>query len=324
MIHKKYDVALVGARGYVGAEMIRILCRHPQMNLTYASSGAVKGKSVRSEVPEYMGDLAFVAPSPEGVVDAGADVVILAMPNGQAAPYVAALDASGFDGLILDLGADYRFDDAWVYAIPELDHDLLPGAKRIANPGCYATAAQLAIAPLNTHFTEPPRIFGVSGYSGAGTSPSRKNDPKVLKDNLMPYALVGHGHEKEMARRAGGPVHFTPHVAQFFRGLSITMDVVLDVEVDQREVYEHFEKRYGEVSLVRVRYDVAEIQNVAGTPFCDVGGFAVAEGGRRVVIVSVLDNLLKGAASQAMQNINIALGINEFAGLDLSPASHAI
>lgn len=134
-----------------------------------------------------------------------AEAVFLALPNGKAAPFVAAIEQDKPQTAIVDLSADFRFDDAWYYGLPELTRTRYTGERRIANPGCYATAMQIAIAPLAGQLAAPPSCFGVSGYSGAGTTPSDRNDPEKLRDNLMPYQLVGHMHEREVSRRLGFP-----------------------------------------------------------------------------------------------------------------------
>src|SRR5690606_17762708 len=128
--------------------------------------------------------LVFEALSPEQAAARAVDAVVLALPNGASAPYVEAL---GERPVLVDLSADHRFDDGWRYGLVELFRDRLRGARRISNPGCYATAAQIALSPIAAELTAPPRIFGVSGYSGAGTTPSDRNDPDKLRDNLMPY-----------------------------------------------------------------------------------------------------------------------------------------
>ena len=129
--------------------------------------------------------------------------------------------------VIVDLSADHRFDDAWYYGLPELTRHAIAANARISNPGCYATAMQLAIAPLTDQLAGPPQCFGVSGYSGAGTTPSDKNNPDKLRDNLMPYALVDHVHEREVSRQLGMPVEFMPHVAPHFRGITMTVNLWL-------------------------------------------------------------------------------------------------
>ena len=223
----KKTIGIVGARGYAGAELIRLVAVHPALELAYVSSRALAGQRVDSQVPEFHGDLGYSAPEPGDLPKLGADIVVLALPNGNAAACVAAFDAAGADPLIVDLSADYRFDDQWYYGLPELTRDKWRGERRISNPGCYATAMELSVAPLKDVLGAPPVCFGVSGYSGAGTTPSDKNDPEKLRDNLMPYALVGHGHEREAAYRLGLPVDFMPHVGPYFRGLTVTTNLYL-------------------------------------------------------------------------------------------------
>jgi N-acetyl-gamma-glutamyl-phosphate reductase len=241
--------------------------------------------------------------------------VILALPNGKAAPYVEAIDAVAPGTLIVDLSADYRFDRTWYYGLPELTRDKWRGERHISNPGCYATAIELAVAPMKDVLAAPPVCFGVSGYSGAGTTPSDKNDPEKLRDNLMPYALTGHVHEKEASFQLGMPVEFMPHVAPHFRGLTVTSNLYLSRAMGREDVLARFRNAYGPEKLVRVLDDPPWVSRIAGRHHAEIGGFRLSADGRRVVIVATLDNLLKGAATQAMQNINRAIGVDELAGI---------
>jgi N-acetyl-gamma-glutamyl-phosphate reductase/acetylglutamate kinase len=152
------------------------------------------------------------------------DCWVMALPNGVCKPFVEAIERSGnTSSVIVDLSADYRFDDKWTYGLPELiPRRQLDGATRIANPGCYATAAQLGIAPLLDFIGGQPTVFGVSGYSGAGTKPSPKNDVNNLTNNLIPYSLVDHIHEREISRQLGTEVAFIPHVAVWFQGIHVS------------------------------------------------------------------------------------------------------
>jgi len=305
-------IGLIGARGHTGRELLRLIGSRDDMVLAYASSREFAGKPVADMAPEIGGDLAFEALSPEDVAARPVDAVILALPNGASAPFVAAIPAGT---VIVDLSADYRFDDAWVYGLPEIHgREAIRQARRIANPGCYATAGQLAIAPLRGRLAGPAHVFGVSGYSGAGTTPSRKNDPDALADNLMPYALMGHIHEGEMSRHLGESVRFTPHVAQFFRGIVATVHVELAEPMDRDTLIRCFRDAYADEPLIEVVERIPEVRDGAGNPGAVIGGFAVDESGRRAVIVSALDNLLKGAATQAMQNLTLALGLEELRG----------
>lgn len=313
----KKRVGIVGARGHTGAELIRLIAAHPALELTFVSSRELDGQRVDAHVAEYHGDLCYNAPAHEDLPGLGADVVILALPNGKAAACVEAFDAAGVDPLILDLSADHRFDQRWYYGLPELTRDLWRGERRISNPGCYATAMQLAIAPLKDLLAAPPVCFGVSGYSGAGTTPSDKNDPDKLRDNLIPYALTGHLHEKEASFRLGLPVEFMPHVAPHFRGLTVTSNLYLARPLKREEVLQRFRAAYEKERLVQVSDEAPWVSRIAHRHYAEIGGFAMTAEGRRVVIVSTLDNLLKGAATQALQNINRAIGVDEYTAIPL-------
>jgi len=314
----KKTVGIVGARGYAGAELIRLVAAHPALELAYVASRALAGQRVDSRLADFCGDLCYSAPEPADLPQLGADVVVLALPNGHAVACVAAFDAAGADPLIIDLSADFRFDDRWYYGLPELTRDRWRGERRISNPGCYATAIQLAVAPLQDLLAAPPVCFGVSGYSGAGTTPSDRNDPEKLRDNLMPYALVGHGHEREAAFRLGVPVEFMPHVAPHFRGLMVTTNLYLARPLQRAEVLARFTHAYADEPLVKVVDEAPWVSRIAGRQHVEIGGFTVAADGKRVVIVATLDNLLKGAATQALQNINRALGFKETTAIPLS------
>jgi len=174
---------------------------------------------------------------------------------------------------------------------------------------------QLAIAPMRDVLDGPVQCFGVSGYSGAGSVPSDRNDVSRLRDNLMPYALAGHIHEREVAHRLGHAIEFMPHVAPHFRGLSVTVNLRLAREFGLDEVLTRYRDRYEAEPLVAVTDEAPWLTSVAGKHHAAVGGFTLADDGRRLVVVAVLDNLLKGAATQAMQNLNRAFGFDELAGI---------
>lgn len=302
-------IGLIGARGHTGRELLRLIAGREDMELAFASSREFAGRPVSEMAPEIATGLDFVAMAPDEIAGSGADAVILALPNGAAAPFVAGVPEAT---VIVDLSADYRFDDAWVYGLPEIHgREALAGARRISNPGCYATAGQLAIAPLRGRISGDAHVFGVSGYSGAGTTPSRKNDTEALADNLMPYALTGHIHEREMARHTGEGVRFTPHVAQFFRGIVATTHLTLTEPTTREALMAVYQDAYAGEALIRVMDGIPEVRDGANQPGAVIGGFALDETGRKAVIVSALDNLLKGAATQAMQNLTLALGLPE-------------
>ena len=316
-------VGIVGARGHVGAELIRLIAAHPRFELAFVSSRELEGQRVADHVDEYRGELRYSTPEHVELPQLGADAVVLALPNGKAAACVAAFDAAGNSGpaeiipVIVDLSADYRFDDGWYYGLPELTRDRYAGQRRISNPGCYATAMQLAIAPMRDVLSGPVQCFGVSGYSGAGTTPSDKNEPDKLRDNLMPYALAGHVHEREVARQLDHSIEFMPHVAPHFRGLMITSNLHLSHAFSIDEIIARYRERYASEPLVRVLDQAPWVSHIADAHHVEIGGFTLAEDGRRLVVVATLDNLLKGAATQALQNLNLAFGFDEFTGIPL-------
>src|ERR1700744_364092 len=311
----KKTIGIVGARGHTGAELIRLIADHPALELVFVSSRELNGQRVADHIDGYRGELGYASLDPEGVAAQKADVVILALPNGKAAPYVEALDVVAPDTIMLDLSADYRFDERWYYGLPELTRERWRGERRISNPGCYATAIQLSIAPLKDLLAAPPVSFGVSGYSGAGTTPSDRNNPEKLRDNLMPYSLTGHMHEKEASRHLNVPVEFMPHVAPHFRGLTVTTNLYLSRSLKRDEVKARFNGAYEGEKLVHVVDEAPWVSQIANKHHVDIGGFAVSNDGKRVVVVATLDNLLKGAATQAMQNINRAIGVDEYTAI---------
>ena len=317
---RRTSIGIVGARGHVGAELIRLIAGHPAFELTYVSSRELAGQHLTDHSAEYAGELRFTAPPHEQLPRLGADAVVLALPNGKAALCVDAFDAAfpaGQGPVIVDLSADYRFDGRWYYGLPELTRSGYAGQRRISNPGCYATAMQLAIAPMLDVLHAPVQCFGVSGYSGAGTTPSDKNDPQKLRDNLMPYALTGHVHEREVAHRLGHAIEFMPHVAPHFRGLTITANLHLDRSFEQQEVEARYRERYRHEPLVMVSREAPWVSAIAGRHHAALGGFTLSADGRRLVVVATLDNLLKGAATQALQNLNLAFGLAEHTGIAL-------
>lgn len=315
MVTATKTIGIVGARGHTGAELIRLIAAHPSLELAFVSSRERAGQRVDAHNQAYVGDLRYEHLDPQAVAIQRADIVVLALPNGKAASYVTAIDAAAPDTLVVDLSADHRFDKTWYYGLPELTRHRWHGGRRISNPGCYATAIELTIAPLKDLLAAPAVCFGVSGYSGAGTAPSDKNDPEKLRDNLMPYALIGHVHEREASLHLGMPVEFIPHVAPHFRGLTVTSNLYLSRPLRREDVLARFREAYDGERLVHIVEEPPWVSRIAGRHHAEIGGFALSADGRRVVIVATLDNLLKGAATQAIQNINCALGVDEMSGI---------
>jgi N-acetyl-gamma-glutamyl-phosphate reductase len=302
-----HTVGIVGARGYAGGEILRLVSDHPVLELGFAGSRELDGSPVPGAEDSY-----FESIGPDQLSEREVDVVFLALPDGASEPYVAKVSPNT---IIVDISADHRFDDEWVYGLPELFREKVMGARRIANPGCYATATQLSLAPLLDVLGGVPAVFGVSGYSGAGSTPGPRNDPAHLSDNLIPYKLVGHNHERETTRHLGRPVRFMPHVHPAFRGLIVTCHVPLSRPLERDEVVERFQSRYVDEPLIEVQDAEPELREGANRPGVLIGGMATSEDGLSAVVVAAEDNLLKGAAVQAIQNANLALGLDEFSGI---------
>lgn len=300
-------VGLVGARGHTGKELLDLVAAHPRLALAFASSRELAGQDLVEHEQRY------VALAPDDVATSNVDVVVLALPNGASEPYVRAIDARERDVVVVDLSADHRFDDTWAYGLVELNRAALAGARKIANPGCYATGMQLAIAPLLDVVQGPVHAFGVSGYSGAGTTPSRKNDVEVLKDNLLAYTLTGHVHEREVTRHLAHPVRFMPHVASFFRGIHLTIALPLVEELPKDVLLTRLRAFAESEPLVVLKDEAPEVRDIAGKHHVEIGGLTVD--GSRAVVCATIDNLLKGAATQAIQNVNLALGYDELMGI---------
>lgn len=315
-------VGLVGARGYVGVELLEIIGSHPLLDLAYASSRLFEGAPISEHAKVSFGGRRFEHLTPDDVVERHADIVILALPDAASRPFVEAIECGAHTPrLLVDLSADYRFTDEWSYGLAEHNRGLLKDATRISNPGCYATAAQLVLRPLLGMLAEAPNCFGVSGYSGAGKKRSDRNDHRALANGILPYKLVNHTHEREIARHlglsGGKGVRFSPHVAPYFRGISMTVQARLTEPVSAEGLSEIYIAAYDRSPLIEITgEDTPRVQEIVGRDGAAIGGFSVnPDRPDEIGVVCTIDNLRKGAASQAIQNINLALGYDEVTGL---------
>jgi N-acetyl-gamma-glutamyl-phosphate reductase len=304
---ERFSVGVIGARGHAGAELMRLLGAHPYCEVVFAGSRELEGRPVPS-----IDGLTFESLAPEDVAEKSLDALFMALPDGIGQPWV---ETASPDTVVVDISADHRFDDAWVYGLPELNRDKLAGARRIANPGCYATALQLVIAPFLDQLDGAPTVFGVSGYSGAGTTPSPRNDPENLRDNLIPYRLTGHNHEREGVRQLGRPIRFMPHVHPAFRGLLVTVHMPLSRPTTIEAAHATLLEAYDPEPLVDVQEPIPTLKDGAELTGVLIGGTTVSEDGLGLTVVAVEDNLLKGAAVQAVQNLNLSLGLPETSGI---------
>ena len=313
-------VALIGARGYTGKNLVSLINGHPYLEVAHVSSRELNGQKLqdytKSEVTYENLQVQDIKKLEE---QNAVDFWVMALPNKVCEPFVEVIESVHGKSKIIDLSADHRFvsESDWVYGLPELNNrEKIAGATKIANPGCYATGSQLTIAPLTKYINGLPTVFGVSGYSGAGTKPSPKNDPEFLNNNLIPYALTNHIHEREISTRIGHDVAFIPHVGQWFQGISLTVSIPIKKgSLSTEEAKQLYKDFYKDEKLVHVIDDIPLVKDIEGTHGAVIGGFKVNDAQDRIVICATIDNLLKGAATQCLQNMNLALGYGEYAGI---------
>ncbi|KAK4057424.1 hypothetical protein OIO90_001493 [Microbotryomycetes sp. JL221] len=328
-------VALIGARGYTGSNLVNLINSHPNMILTHVSSRELAGQKLQGYTKSDVHYENLSTQDIQKLEESGeVDAWVMALPNGVCQPFVNAVDeAKNSKSVIVDLSADYRFDDKWTYGLPELySRDAIRGAKRIANPGCFATNTQLLIAPLLPYLDSTPTVAAISGYSGAGTK--KGSEPKITPEDLhhcvKPYSLTDHIHEREAGHQLQSlidfrttvskqdfKVAFMPFVAPWFQGIISNVSIPLNKEMRASEIVELFEQKYGGEKLIKIVKGIPEVHEISGKHGVKIGGFQVHSSGRRVVLVGVLDNLLKGAATQCLQNLNLSLGLDEHAGIPL-------
>ena len=317
-------VGIVGARGFTGNELMKLIIKHPNMELACVSSRQLSGKRISSNLNGMFPgsdagcgmDLRYVNMEADQIEEYtrvnGIDAWVMALPNGVCLPFVEALGDTPVT--VVDLGADFRFNDKWAYGMPEINRDAIRQSKRIANPGCYATGAQMAMIPFANYLAPniATNVFGVSGYSGAGTNPSEKNDPDVLRDNMIPYALQGHIHEREIGHHQHAPVRFMPHVAPHFQGIQLTVSMTLASPLaSAEEAFEIAQKRFVNDPLIRVQKEPPRVRDNSRRHHVSVGGYTLDKDKVRLVACSTIDNLLKGAATQCLQNLNLSLGLED-------------
>ena len=308
--------AILGASGYSGQETLDRLLRHPDLEVLALGSDSLAGKSASSLDVRLNGSLPRFVPNGEALA-AGADVVFLCLDNERSAAVVPPADT-----VVVDLSGAHRLVDtelarawyavapgAWSYGLPEL---YAPEGNLIANPGCYATAALLALGPLAGVVEESSVVVDAkSGVSGAGRGLKASSHAGFVLENLAPYAVGAHRHAPEIAQQLGFAVCFVPHLLPVRRGLLATCYVHTGADVRSL-----LEDAYADSLVVRVLPEgtTPELTRVQGTDAAEIGVFTDRATGTAIVICA-LDNLGKGAAGQAVQNANIALGLDETAGL---------
>ena len=338
---------IIGVSGYTGVELARILSGHAEVEITVATSRQYEGKPLAEVYPSLRGCLDIVCDNPAGEELAErADFFFTAVPHKTAMDIVPPLLAAGKK--VVDLSADYRLDDVavyeqWyqphssgellgeaVYGLPELYRDAIRQCRLAANPGCYPTSVILGLAPLlREQLIDPDTLIidSKSGTSGAGRSASVATLFCEVADGFRPYKVGGvHRHipemEQELSKLAGRnvTVSFTPHLLPVSRGIVSTMYAGLTADIDLDAMHRLYRQTYDAEHFVRLcpKGSLPATQHVRGGNFCDIG-LALDRRANRIIVVSVIDNIVKGAAGQAVQNMNLMNGFAETTGLTGTP-----
>ena len=341
------NAGIIGASGYTGVELARILGNHPEVKLTIATSRQYAGQRLSEVFPNLRSKVDLICENPSiDEICARADVLFAAVPHKTAMDLVPQLLAAGKK--VIDLSADFRIRDQatyekWyqphsspeflaraVYGLPELYRSKIARTELVANPGCYPTSIILGLAPLlKAGAIDTTTIIAdsKSGTTGAGRGAQMAMLFCEVHDGFRPYK-VGRTHrhtpeiEQELSVLAGAPVTmtFTPHLLPVARGILSTIYATLQPGFDQRRIYELYEKMYGAEPFVRVLPpgQFAATQFVRGSNFCDLS-FSIDPATNRIIVMSTIDNIVKGASGQAVQNMNIMYGYPESLGLEAIP-----
>ncbi len=338
---------VVGATGYAGAELARLLVSHPEVSSISLGSSSSIGEEMERIYPNLSGAFPSVRLVDKAEVIERSSVVFASLPHGHAEEIAAECARTG--KLFIDLSADFRFGEdegsysTWygrayshpelhassVYGLPELNRELIAKARIIGNPGCYPTASALGLFPaLRLGYAAHDGIIidAKSGVTGAGREPTRSTHYAEVADSLLPYKIGSHRHTPEIAAvlssMARSPVSaiFTPHLASMGRGIVATIYFRLVEHVELERLRSAYAEFYAKESFVRVLAEgmVATNRNVRLSNYCDIS-VHLGSDGRTAIVVSAIDNMVKGAAGQAIQNMNIAMGFDEGAGISMMP-----
>ena len=340
-------VGIIGASGYAGAELYRLLLNHPHVEIVAISSQSYEGKMISHLYPSFYGVFDMTFTNDQEVIEK-ADMIFASLPHGLSEKYAKQCDEQGKK--FIDLGADFRLDQEkdyqqWyqhdyqypqlhekqVYGLSEVNREQIKQASIIGNPGCYPTSITLGLYPLlknHMHKDEKIIIDSKSGTTGAGKSLTEDTHFPKCNESFHPYKIASHRHtpeiEQELSKMAHQAVHvmFTPHLLPVNRGIISTIYVPLKDNVDFDDVYYIYQKTYQDEYFVRVlpKGQVADLKFVQYSNFCDIS-LHYDERYHQLIVVSTIDNMVKGAAGQAIQNMNLMYGFDEKEGLMMVPAS---
>jgi len=331
-------VAIIGASGYTGAESINIILRHSEAELTYLSALPEECGAVADVFPQFKGRCGLIIEPLDLNKLAGlADVALCCLPHKVSMEFVPKLLDAGLK--VIDFSADYRLRELEVYekyyaqhtdtenlkhavfGLPELFREQIKGARLIANPGCYPTGASLAVAPLlkeGLMETDSVIVNSVTGTSGAGNKPSGKFHFPNMNENLFPYGIGNHRHQPEieqiMSDVSGKKVSvlFQPHVGPYDRGILSTVYCRPSGKINSEQLMRLYDDFYAGEHFVQIRKDAPAVKDVAGTNYCHIFVTCVKD---MIVSFSAIDNIVKGASGQAIQNMNIIFELQETLGL---------
>ena len=319
---KKVKVGIIGGGGYTAGELLRILAFHPAVELSFVYSSSQQGKRI-SQIHE---DLFFLDPLRFSASIDDADVLFLCQGHGKAVSFMKDHNIPK-KTLVIDLGNDFRIDNNhWVYGLPEINRSDISQATRVANCGCFATAIQLALLPLasKSFLKEDIHISAITGSTGAGQLPRPTTHFSWRNNNISAYKVFNHQHEAEVYQSITqlqddykSKLRFIPYRGNFSRGILAT--VYTKVSLSQDEAVDLFQSYYDKHPFVIIKEDSITVKSVVNTNFCALN-ITVNDG--YIIIQSAIDNLIKGASGQAVQNMNLALGLPEIMGLDLKPIGY--
>lgn len=314
------SVNVYGASGYTGAETLRWLLGHPRVRVVGATANRHAGKRLDALWPQFAGatDLVLAAASSVAGGDGSelppADVSFLCLPHGQASKLAPSLS-----GIVIDLSGDHRLPepahsaaygfargtDQWIYGLPELGHVRMEGATRVANPGCFATALALALLPMRGNLPPVVTAVGLTGSTGSGATPTATTHHPARAENLRPYKVLEHQHVPEVVMVCGGGfvLDFVPMSAPLRRGILVTVPLP---DAPFRDHFEYYQRFYSDNPLVRVLSSPPDLHGVLGSPRADIGVINGPDG--RAIVFCAIDNLCRGAASQAVSNLNLVMG----------------
>ncbi len=344
------NVGIVGSTGYAGQQLTHLLYNHKNVCVKFLSSHSYSGTHYKNVYPQYIDYIESICISTDNAYNelSNIDLLFLALPHGKSFELVKEAYSKGIK--IIDLGADYRLNNPniykeWydlnnecshllnksVYGLPELYREKIIDSNLIANPGCYPTASILALAPLlknNIIDTKSVIIDAKSGVSGAGRKNTLATHFPECNESIKAYKVASHRHTPEIEQILSEQsskklkLSFTPHLVPMNRGILATCytNMNKNKNISQKQVYELYENFYNNEKFIRITEEIPETRWVKGSNICNIG-IKVDKRTNRIIVVSAIDNLIKGAAGQAIQNMNIMFNINETEGLEILPIS---